>query len=343
MAWVSMYIGEHWRQKGNFTLALELVERALVLGETLGDPAVRLAAHQYLGLACHAVGDYRRATTHIRTVAELPEDEAVAAHFRPTQAGSRAGFRAVSLGWLTRCLAETGEFDEGRAHGLAAVRIAEAIEQPYSLVSACWGLGHLHATQGAFEQAVPVLERALATARDARITRLLPQVMRPLGIAYAFLGRPDDGVVLLEEAVQIVESIDLVVGFSSTLACLGEAYDVAGRWDRAAEVVERAFVVARDRGQRAERATALRLLGNVAARRGSASDARRSYGESIALAESLGMRPLTALSRLALGLLLRRAGDPASRPTLEEARAAFGALGMSFWEARTEEELGALG
>ena len=343
LAWVSMYIGEHWRQKGNFTLALELVERALALGETLGDPAVRLAAHQYLGLACHAVGDYRRAITHIRTVAELPEDEAVAAHFRPTQAGSRAGFRAVSLGWLTRCLAETGEFDEGRAHGLDAVAIAESIEQPYSLVSACWGLGHLHATQGAFEQAVPVLERALATARDARITRLLPQVMRPLGLAYVLSGRTVDGVVLLEEAVRIVESIDLVVGFSSTLECLGEAYVAAGRWDRAGEVAERAFAVARDRGQRAERAAALRLLGDVAAGRGSPTDARRSYGESIGLAESLGMRPLTARSRLALGLLLRREGNPASRPTLEEARAAFRALGMSFWAARAEAELSALG
>jgi len=344
LAWVSMYIGEHWRQKGNFAVALELVERALELGETVGDPAVRLAAHQYLGLACHAVGDYRRAVTHIRTaVAELPEDEAVAAHFRPTQAGSRAGFRAVALAWLTRCLAETGEFDEGRVHGLNAVRIAESVEQPYSLVSAGWGLGHLHANQGAFEQAVPMLERALATARDSRITRLLPQVMRPLGLAYVFTGRADDGIVLLEEAARIIASIDLVVGLSSTLECLGEAYVAAGRWDRAGEVAERAFAVARDRGQRAERAATLRLLGDVAAGSGSPTDARRNYGESIGLAESLGMRPLTARSRLSLGLLLRRQGNRASRPILEDARAAFHAMGMWFWMARAEAELNALG
>jgi class 3 adenylate cyclase/tetratricopeptide (TPR) repeat protein len=343
LAWVSMSIGEHWRQKGNFAAALELVERALAFGETLADPAVRLAAHQYLGLACHAVGDYRRAITHIRTVAELPEDEAVAAHFRPTQAGSRAGFRAVSLAWLTRCLAETGEFAEGRAHGLDAVRIAEGIEQPYSLVSAGWGLGHLHAIQGAFEQAVPMLERALATARDSRITRLLPQVMRPLGLAYVFTGRTDDGVVLLEEAARIIESIDLVVGLSSTLECLGEAYVAVERWDRAGEVAERAFAVARDRGQRADCAATLRLLGDVAAGSGSATDARRNYGESIGLAESLGMRPLTARSRLGLGVLLRRQGKRASRPILEEARAAFRAMEMWFWKARAEAELNALG
>jgi hypothetical protein len=41
-------------------------------------------------------------------------------------------------------------------------------------------------------------------------------------------------------------------------------------------------------------------------------------------------------------MLLRREGDPVSRPTLEEARASFRALGMRFWESAAERELGAL-
>jgi class 3 adenylate cyclase/tetratricopeptide (TPR) repeat protein len=343
MAWVAIYLGEHARQKGDFGQAIALIERALVLGETVGDPAARLAAHQYLGLACHAVGDYRRAAAHMRTVAELPEDDAVAAQFRPTQAGSPAGFRAVSLGWLARCLTETGDFDEGRAHGLDAIRIAERLDHSYSLISACWGLGHLHTVQGDFEQARGVLERALVTARDTAATRLLPQVMRALGLAYARSGRLGEGVALLEEALRIVESIGLVVGHSSTLAHLGEAYVVAGRGEAAAPVVDQAFAIARDRGQRGDRATALRLLGDVAAGRGSVGEARRCYGESIALAEALGMRPLTARGRLDLGVLLRREGDAAARATLEEARASFRALGMPFWAAAGETELNALG
>jgi class 3 adenylate cyclase/tetratricopeptide (TPR) repeat protein len=342
VAWVSIYIGEHWRQTGHFTEALDLIERALTLGETVGDPAVRLAAHQYLGLTCHAVGDYRRAAAHMRTVAELPDSDTIAAQFRPTQAGSRAGFRAVSLGWLARCLAETGDFDEGRAHGREAIRIAEGIDHPYSLVSACWGLGYLCTVQGEFGEAVLVLERALATAREAGVTRLFPQVMRTLGPAHALSGRPVDGIALLEEALRIVESIGLVVGHSSTLAHLGEAYMIAGRMEEAATMAEQALAIARDHGQQADKATALRLLGNIAAGRGSASEARRSYGEAIALAESLGMRPLTARGRLGLGALLRRDRDVAARPTLEEARASFRTLGMPFWEAAAEAELSAL-
>jgi tetratricopeptide (TPR) repeat protein len=230
-AWVSIYIGEHWRQTGDFAKALVLIEGALALGETVGDPAVRLAAHQYLGLACYAVGDYRRAAATMRTVVELPQDDAVAAQFRPTQAGSPAGFRAVSLGWIARCLAEIGEFEEGRAHGREAVRLAESIDHPYSLASAHWGLGYLHQMQGDFPQAVLVLERALTTAREGGVTRLLPQVMRALGLVYALSARVSDGVPVLEEALRIVRSIGLVVGHSSTLSHLGEAYVIARRLD----------------------------------------------------------------------------------------------------------------
>jgi len=342
IAWISIYMGEHWRQTGEFARAIASIERALGVGETVGDPAVRLAAHQYLGLACYAVGDYRRAATLMRTVAQLSLDDPGAAQFRPTQAGSPAGFRAVSLGWLARCLADLGDFDEGRAHGHEAVRIGERIDHPYSLASACWGLGYLHVAEGDFGAAELVLQRALKTARDASVMRLLPQVMRELGLAYARLGRPGEGIPVLEDALRIVEAIGLVVGYSSTLSHLGEAYVIAGRVDEAAAVVDRAYAIAHEHGQQADKAAALRLLGAIAFRRGDRSDARRHYGASIALAESLGMRPFAARGRLDLGTVLRLDGEPAARPTLEEARAAFGELGMSFWRDAAQAELDAL-
>jgi len=342
IAWISIYMGEHWRQTGEFARAIASIERALGVGETVGDPAVRLAAHQYLGLACYAVGDYRRAATLMRTVAQLPLDDPGAAQFRPTQAGSPAGFRAVSLGWLARCLADLGDFDEGRAHGHEAVRIGERIDHPYSLASACWGLGYLHVAEGDFGAAELVLQRALKTARDASVMRLLPQVMRELGLAYARLGRPGEGIPVLEDALRIVEAIGLVVGYSSTLSHLGEAYVIAGRVDEAAAVVDRAYAIAHEHGQQADKAAALRLLGAIAFGRGDRSDARRHYGASIALAESLGMRPFAARGRLDLGTVLRLDGEPAARPTLEEARAAFGELGMSFWRDAAQAELDAL-
>ena len=113
----------------------------------------------------HALGDYRRAAEHERRAAEFPRDEPAPGGFGPTQAGSPAGFRAVSLGWLARCLAEIGEFDEGIALGREAVRLAEEIHRPYTLVSACWGLGYLHGVRGDLDAATLLLDRALTAAR----------------------------------------------------------------------------------------------------------------------------------------------------------------------------------
>jgi class 3 adenylate cyclase/tetratricopeptide (TPR) repeat protein len=339
IAWVSIYMGEHWRQTGEFTRALVLIERALGLGATVGDPAVRLAAHQYLALACYAVGDYRRAAALMRTVVQLPEDDVLAAQFRPTQAGSPAGFRAVSLGWIARCLAELGDFAEGLDRGREGIQIAQRIDHPYSVASAYWGLGYLHVLQGELDTAVPELEHALTACRAANITRLLPQVMRPLGLVYALSRRTNEAIALLEEAVRIVKSIGLVVGYSSTLSHLGEVYMIGGRLEAAAAAAEEAYSIAHDRGQQADKAGALRLLGAVAVDRGSGADARRLYGQAIALADSLGMRPFVARSRLDLGIMLRGEGDPAARPTLEEARAAFRGLGMPFWENAAQAQL----
>jgi class 3 adenylate cyclase/tetratricopeptide (TPR) repeat protein len=339
--WVSMHLGEHDRQTGHFREASALIERAREIASAIGDLPLRLAADQYLGMAFHALGDYRRAADHERRAAEFPREEPAPGGFGPTQMGTPAGFRAVSLGWLTRCLAEIGEFEQGIVTGREAVRLAEEIDRPYAIVSASWGLGYLYGVRGDLESATLLLDRALASARGAGLTRLLPQVMRALGAAYALMGRVAEGTALLEEALALSESIHLRVAESSSLVLLGEAHLLAGRIEEAHVAATRALAMARGRGQRGDEASALHLLGDIAARRG-AGEAEAAEGQlraAVELATELGMRPLLARARLTLAGACRRTGD-ASRATdeLAAAGALFRDLGMRFWLARAEEE-----
>jgi tetratricopeptide (TPR) repeat protein len=292
-------------------------------------------------MAFHGLGDYRRAAEHERRAAAFPRDEAASGGFGPTQAGSPAGFRAVSLGWLTRCLAEMGEFDEGIELGREGIRLAEEIDRAYTLVSACWGLGYLYGVRGDLEPATLLLDRALTSARGAGLTRLLPQVLRALGSAYALMGRVADGAALLEEAIALSESIHLRVAESTSLVLLGEVHLLAGRIDDAEASASRALAMARGRGQRGDEASALHLLGDVAAHR-DAADAEgveRHLRAATALAAELSMRPLAGRCRLALGSFYRRAGDPGrAGPELRAAAALFRQMGMRFWLARAEGE-----
>jgi tetratricopeptide (TPR) repeat protein len=339
--WVSMHLGEYRRQTGNFREASVLIERAREIAATIGDLPLRLAADQYLGMALHALGEYRRAAEHERRAAEFPRDEPAPGGFGPTQSGSPAGFRASSLGWLARCLSEMGEFDEGIEIGREAVRLAEEVDRAYPLVSACWGLGYLYGVRGDLDSATLLLDRALASARGAGLTRLLPQVMRALGSAYALMGRVADGTALLGQALVLAESIHLRVAESNSLLLLGEAHLLAGRIDDALVSGTRALTMARERGQQGDEAGALHLLGGVAARRdpGDPEGVERHLRPAIRLAEDLSMRPLVARCHFTRAGFYRRVGDRGrAGQELEAAGALFRQMGMRFWLARAEAE-----
>ena len=102
------------------------------------------------------------------------------------------------------------------------------------------------------------------------------------------------------------------MGFGSHLPLfltyLGEAYGLADRLEDALEVAGRALTLARERGHRPYEAWALRLLGEIAARRDPPEHADGHYRDALALAEELGMRPLVAHCHLGLGKLYRRTG-----------------------------------
>ena len=94
--------------------------------------------------------------------------------------------------------------------------------------------------------------------------------------------------------------------------------------------------------QRGNQAYALRLLGEIAARREppQVEPAEAHYRQALALAEELGMRPLVAHCHLGLGTLYHRMGRAQqARAALDTAMALYRAMGMTFWLPRTEAAL----
>ncbi|MGH7386378.1 MAG: hypothetical protein ACREKG_14465, partial [Candidatus Rokuibacteriota bacterium] len=145
----------------------------------------------------------------------------------------------------------------------------------------------------------------------------------------------------LEEALALAESIHLRVAESSSLVLLGEVRLLAGQMDDALATGTRALAMARGRGQRGDEASALHLLGDVAAHREprDVEGAERHLRAAGDLAEELSMRPLVARSRLTLAKFYRRAGDHRrAGHELKAAAALCRQMGMRFWLARAEAE-----
>ena len=265
LAWVAFHLGECLRLAGRLTEAREQLERARGAAVIVGDPALRVAANQYLSLTRHALGDYAGAAADMRTVLSLPLERPEVAEFSHTQAGSSAGFRAVSTCWLARCLAETGEFEAAIDAGREALRAAENLPHPYPLATTRWALGSVYALRGDLAAADVLLSAALAGSEAAGLTVTLPQVMRMVGWVRAMAGRPAEGLQFLQQALAAAKSMGIEVAFAAIWSQLGEAHLLNGERDEAARVARLALERAQAAGQRGDEARALHLMGAIAA------------------------------------------------------------------------------
>jgi class 3 adenylate cyclase/tetratricopeptide (TPR) repeat protein len=328
---MSVYMCHNLWMTGHPTEALRFGQSAQAIAESLGDVPLQVTGTLYLGAACLRTGDYRRAEDLLGKVLEL-----LGGDLRRERFGL-AGFPAVMARcYLTLIFADRGQFDEGIVHAQEGMRIAEALDHPYSLAFACWILAYLHLTRGELTHAVSLLERGVAVSREWNLTSFSVNETGSLGYAHALSGRLAEGIPLLERTLSVVETRGHGNLQPLFLMYLGEAHVLAGRIEDALALAGRALTFARERGQRGYEAWALRLLGEVTARRDPPEHADGHYRDALALAEKLGMRPLVAHCHLGLGNLYHRTGDQAkAEKHLAGARVMYREMGMSFWQEKT--------
>jgi tetratricopeptide (TPR) repeat protein len=112
--------------------------------------------------------------------------------------------------------------------------------------------------------------------------------------------------------------------------------------DEATEVAQHAVHLARDYKERGNEASALRLLGEIAAPREppELKPAEAHYRQALALADELGMRPLLAHCHLGLGTLYAKMNrrEQASAK-LSIAIELYRAMDITFWLPQAEASL----
>jgi tetratricopeptide (TPR) repeat protein len=310
--------GHHLHTGGLVTEVRTLAQRVEAIAERLGDVPLRIAAQYYLAAASLLSGDYRGAEHICRKLIQSLNGQSTREGF------GLVVFPAVMIRTqLARALAERGVFDEGDAHGQEAIRIAEALDHPLSILWGCLELAYLKSVRGELGQAEHLLERAVAQCQEWNITSHTPIVMASLGHVYAWSGRIEEGVSCLQQALTAYERAG--IGFSHSLSVeqLGEAYLLADQAENARACADRALMLARWRGERGYEA---------------------HYGAAMTLASELEMRPLLAHCHLGLGRLYRRTSKTEqAREHLTTATAMYGEMDMRFWLEQAQTELRGLG
>ena len=292
---------------GDLPEALAFGENAQAIAESLGDVPLQVTGNLHLGAACLGTGDYRQGRGRLCAGSSAwLEGDRRRERFGETRISCRGG-PAIHLTWI---FTEQEGSRKGSPTARKAVRLAEALDHPYSLAWACWVLARVQITKGEIGHGAR-LHRTGAGA----VSRVEPDSFFSglntggLGDAYARSGRIAEGISLLQQGLSALETMGHRLAQSFFLVPLGEAY-VLRRPARGRARVRRAspHPCPRGRSTPSRSGGPLRLLGEVAARRDLPEQAEGHYRDALALAEQLGMRPLVAHCHLGLGKLYRRTG-----------------------------------
>jgi class 3 adenylate cyclase/tetratricopeptide (TPR) repeat protein len=339
---VSAYMASHHLLTGGHAAQVHTFARRIeAIGETLSDVPLQVIAQYFHVTACNISGDYRGTEDRCRQLMQSLQGEQTRERF-----GLAASPAALSRAHLARALAERGEFDDGHAYGHAAIRMAEAVDHPFSLILTCLHLAYLNSLKGDLSQAARLLERAVALGSEWNITIWMPLATASLGHVYAWSGRFEEGIAWLQQGLTAFESAGIGHFHSLSVVQLGEAYLLAEQIDDARACADRAVRLARERGERGHEAWALRLLGDIASRhdRPDVATAEAHYGAAMTLASELGMRPLQAHCHRGRGTLYATTGQrEQARAEISTAIDLYSAMGMTFWLPQTAAALARVG
>jgi tetratricopeptide (TPR) repeat protein len=315
--------------------AVRFGRQALSIGQAIGDLSVEAPANAYLGMAQGTRGDHLDAIRHLeRNVALLTDD------LRLERFGHATVIASFTRSILSLSLCELGRFDEAIARAEEAARIAdEAGAHRYSSSFAWYALGVAHARRGDLARGAALLGRCVELCRASEFQVVLTPAAASLACVLGQQGHGSEALALAEQVGGALAPRRFLA--EQTLVSLGTACLLAQRADAAEGWAQQALEAARRRGARAPEAHALCLLADIASL-GHTHDGRaeQHYGQALALAEDLGMRPLAAHCHAGLGRLCARTGNhDQAREQLASATSMLREMGMTYWLARAEAAL----
>jgi predicted ATPase/class 3 adenylate cyclase len=323
-------MGEHNR-------AIAAGQQALALATTSGAFDVQLQAQSNLGVAYVATGDYRQALDVAqRMIAGLTGERLYERFGLPLFPAS------LGRGYVAWCLAELGDFAPGAGIGEEAMRLAEAVAHPNSIVVVLYYVGLCYRRQGVLQKAIPLLERGLALTQSADIPLQFPTTAALLSAAYALAGRAAEALPLLDQMRERLATGRRMLLHALVLTELSEACLLVGRIDEAHALAARLLELSHTHTGHGYQAHAYRLLGEVDRHREppDCDQATAHYCQALALAEELGMRPLQAHCHRGLSMLYVAAGQrEQARAELVAAIAMYRDMAMTFWLPETEAAL----
>jgi len=329
------------RHRGQLKDALEWGQLALDAATTLDDAPLRMMTQFFTGQAHVILGNYRHAIELIQDSLDA-ETDTRGAPKKMRLAGPYVGYvpalPALGRAWLAWALAEVGDFADAIVQGEQTATAAASLDVPLVRAHGMLGLGIVHVRRGDPSHCVPRLESALQICREADIKGTDIWIAGFLGAGYILANRTAEAVSLLCDTLGLAGQTRPTMS-AFVLSQLAQAYALTGEQEKAVELAQTGVDLARRHGLKGYEAWSLYSLARIYAV-DRPPHAQASYHQALALAKTLGMLPIEALSHFGLGELAQQARDDVTaRDAFLTASALFHDLSMASWVDKTAEAL----
>jgi len=343
LAKVLTWMTAHWNLAGNSQQAVITARQALHHTSGANNRDSNIVAHNWLGVAYYNLGQFKESIKELETVLSLIPDDRQNDFF-----GTPVILSVNCKTWLTRSLAQTGDFGRISQYVGEAIKTATERAHPLSIVFAYYAMGAAALIQGEFNQAITALEHALKTCEAAEIPVQRRLVICGLAAAYAFVDRFDQALDLLESDTGSTDSActsgirRVPLGKSMGMVWEVDTYRLGGKRREAQTLAEQFLQVSIESNDKGSEAWLRCVIGDLLAGRDSApsTQSEASYRHALRLALQLGMRPLQARCHRGLGQMYTRCQKASvAQSEFRSARALYHSMFMPYWVAETDRAL----
>jgi predicted ATPase/DNA-binding SARP family transcriptional activator len=201
---------------GDFEEAMPCLEAALGLYATLGSEPT---AAKELSLPCFTIG------------APL------------TQPLTKRALEALCWGHMTLAQVQAGQVQDSLRSGRRALALSKEIKNAWTHIYSTLCLAHGLLEAGAYEEALMLMQDAIALARTLPPMKYFQRFLIVLGMTYQALQQWEEAQAALEEAEALAERLGLGVLRVSALSQLCMLHALAGEWKAAYHYAAKALAV----------------------------------------------------------------------------------------------------
>ena len=247
---------------GKSHIARELAEQCLRQAESVNTASFLMTAHLMLGSTLCGFGELTAAQEHLEQSLDFYDAESHRPD-RPYGALFGQDPRVVSLGYLASVLWLRGYPDQALARSREAVRAAQSLAHPFSLVLALNFAGVLHRFRGEQAAVYEHAEAVIALAREQGFAFWVPSGQLARGWALASQGQAEEGLNQIEQAISAWHAIGAGKDQSFVFYMQADAYRKGGRFAEGLAILENGIALTIEGVESTQQADLYRLKGEM--------------------------------------------------------------------------------